>query len=141
MKEIMLSDMPVEQRCQVLKDSCDSISEGRYLVKFTQEDKNDERQRLKDVSMEIAAIEDEFSVVKSEYKAKLKPLIEERASTLENLKAGGIYQTGEIYKFIDSENAEVGFYDPSGHLIEERGLTKEERQRTMFQSLRTGTNN
>lgn len=135
----MLSDTAIEKRAEILRDSCDQIQEGRYLIRFTQEEKNDERKRFTDTSMEIAAIEDELAGIRAEYKARIKPLVEARGQCMDNLKAGGIYKTGEMYKFIDNEAGEVGFYDPNGVLIEERGLTKEERQRTVFQTMRTGT--
>lgn len=41
MKDIMLADTPVEQRAQILRDSCDQIVERSYTRKFDQE----ERQR------------------------------------------------------------------------------------------------
>lgn len=42
MKDIMLADTPVEQREQILRDSCDQIVERSYTRKFdTQQIKKD----------------------------------------------------------------------------------------------------
>ena len=38
MKDIMLADTPVEQRAQILRDSCDQIVERSYTRKFDQEE-------------------------------------------------------------------------------------------------------
>ena len=38
MKDIMLAELPVEQRAQILKDSCDKIEERSYLSKYDQEE-------------------------------------------------------------------------------------------------------
>lgn len=44
MKDIMLADTPVEQRAQILRDSCDQIVERSYTRKFDQEEINERRQ-------------------------------------------------------------------------------------------------
>lgn len=41
MKDIMLADTPVEQRAQILRDSCDQIVERSYTRKFDQEEINE----------------------------------------------------------------------------------------------------
>lgn len=43
MKDIMLADTPVEQRAQILRDSCDQIVERSYTRKFDQEEINERR--------------------------------------------------------------------------------------------------
>lgn len=46
MKDIMLADTPVEQRAQILRDSCDQIVERSYTRKFDQEEINERRADL-----------------------------------------------------------------------------------------------
>ena len=46
MKDIMLADTPVEQRAQILRDSCDEVVEKSYLSKFSQEETNELRANL-----------------------------------------------------------------------------------------------
>jgi hypothetical protein len=142
MKDIMLADTPIEQRAQILKDSCDKIEERSYLSKYDQEETNLLRAELANVSIKLGTIQEELDGIKSDYKGKLKPLQERIDKILHNLKNGGEYVRGECYKFIDQEEERVGWYTPEGYLLEERPITQEERQRTVQMEIRrTGTDN
>ncbi|UVY46877.1 MAG: hypothetical protein [Bacteriophage sp.] len=142
MKDIMLAELPVEQRAQILKDSCDKIEERSYLSKYDQEETNLLRAELANVSIQLGTIQEELDGIKSDYKGKLKPLQERIDKILYNLKNGGEYVRGECYKFIDQEEERVGWYTPDGYLLEERPITQEERQRTVQMEIRrTGTDN
>lgn len=142
MKDIMLADTPIEQRAQILKDSCDKIEERSYLSKYDQEETNLLRAELANVSIQLGTIQEELDGIKSDYKGKLKPLQERIDKILYNLKNGGEYVRGECYKFIEQEEERVGWYTPDGYLLEERPITQEERQRTVQMEIRrTGTDN
>lgn len=142
MKDIMLAELSVEQRAQILKDSCDKIEERSYLSKYDQEETNLLRAELANVSIQLGTIHEELDGIKSDYKGKLKPLQERIDKILYNLKNGGEYVRGECYKFIDQEEERVGWYTPDGYLLEERPITQEERQRTVQMEIRrTGTDN
>lgn len=138
----MLSDTPIVQRAQILRDSCDQIEERHYTRKFEQSETNEKREELASVSIQIAETLDELAEARAFFKSKLKPLEERKGKILEELKSGGEFIKGETYKFVDSEEGKVGWYSPEGYKIEERDIRAEERQRTMFQSIRaTGTDN
>lgn len=142
MKDIMLAETPIEQRAQILRDSCDQIEERSYTRKFEQEEINDLRAELAGVSIKLQELDEELADVKSDFKNKTKPLQERIGKILDELKVGGEYVKGECYKFIDPDTAEVGWYSPEGYLLESRNMKPEERQRTAFQTLRrTGTDN
>jgi 5-methylthioribose kinase len=136
MQEIMLSDQPIEQRTQILRDSCDQIEERSYTRKFDQSESNDLRAELAQVSIMIQTLVEELSEIKAEYKGKTKPLAERVSRILGDLKSGGEYVRGECFKFIDPDEGKVGWYSPEGYLLEERDIRSEERQRTAFQTLR-----
>lgn len=76
MKDIMLAKLPVEQRAQILKYSCDKIEERSYLSKYDQEETNLLRAELANVSIQLGTIQEELDGIKSDYKGKLKPLQE-----------------------------------------------------------------
>lgn len=142
MKDIMLADSPIEQRAQILKDSCDKIEERSYLSKYDQEETNLLRAELANVSIQLGTIQEELEGIKSDYKGKLKPLQERIDKILHNLKNGGEYVRGECYKFIDQDEERVGWYTPDGYLLEERPINQEERQKTIHMEVRrTGTDN
>lgn len=142
MKDIMLADTPIEQRAQILRDSCDQIEERSYTRKFEQEEINDLRAELAGVSIQLQTLDGELADIRADFKGKTKPLQERVGKILDELKAGGEYVKGECYKFIEPDTGEVGWYSPEGYLLESRAMKPEEKQRTAFQTLRkTGTDN
>lgn len=150
MKDVMLADTPIEQRAQILRDSCDKIVEKCYTRKFNTEETNEKRAELANVSIQIADLEEKLAEIRADYKGRIKPLIERMGKIRGELKSGGEWITGECYQFLDAEENKVALYDPNGYKIEERDMRPEERSRTIFQGIRenmkvqmskTGTDN
>jgi hypothetical protein len=142
MKDIMLADTPIEQREQILRDSCDQIVERSYTQKFDQEEINERRADLVSASIRVADLEQELAEIRADYKGKIKPLQERISKLRDELKAGGEYVKGDCFKFVDEDEKMVGFYTPTGYLLEQRAMTQEERQRNVFRAIRnekTGT--
>lgn len=146
----MLADTPIEQRAQILRDSCDKIVEKCYTRKFNTEETNEKRAELANVSIQIADLEEKLAEIRADYKGRIKPLIERMGKIRGELKSGGEWVTGECYQFLDAEENKVALYDPNGYKIEERDMRPEERSRTIFQGIRenmkvqmskTGTDN
>ena len=141
MSDIMLAELPIEQRAQVLRDSCDQIEERHYTKKFDQGELNERREELQTVSIQLKNLNEDLRDIRADYKARIKPVEERRNNILEELKSGGEYMKSETYKFIDPELGKVAWYTPEGYKIEERDMNKDERSRTIFQISRTGTDN
>ncbi|MBT9899720.1 hypothetical protein GPL09_15085 [Bacteroides thetaiotaomicron] len=139
MKDIMLADTPVEQRAQILRDSCDQIVERSYTRKFDQEEINERKADLANVAIQKADLEQSLAEIRADYKGKIKPLEERIVKLRDELKAGGDWIKGECYKFVDEEEKMVGFYSPEGYLLEQRTMTQEERQRNIFRAIRGNT--
>lgn len=144
MDSILFPNDPVEAREQLLRDNCDQIVERSYTRSFTQNEVNDRRAELEQVSIQVSELEQQLAEIRADYKGRIKPLLERRSKILDELKARGEWVTGECYKFVDVEEGKAGFYAPEGNLLEERPITPEERQRNIIQTtrsafLRTGT--
>lgn len=141
MKEVMLQEMPVEERENVLRDSCYSVVEKMgYLHRYTPQETNEKRKELADVSITLRDLEDELSSIRESYKARMKPIQEEINAIISKLKQGGDYVSGDCYKFIDESEGMVGIYSPEGYLVENRPILPEERQMSIFRNLgQTGT--
>ena len=139
MKDIMLADTPVEQREEILRNSCDQILERSYTRKFDQEEINERRSELANVIIQIADLEQELAEVRADYKGKIKPLQERVSKLRDELKVGGDWIKGDCFKFVDEVEGKVGIYSPEGYLLEQRPMTQDERQRNVFRALRTGT--
>lgn len=139
MKDIMLADTPVEQREEILRNSCDQILERSYTRKFDQEEINERRSELANVIIQIADLEQELAEVRADYKGKIKPLQERVSKLRDELKVGGDWIKGDCFKFVDEDEGKVGIYSPEVYLLEQRPMTQDERQRNVFRALRTGT--
>lgn len=136
MKDVMLSETPVEQREQILRDSCDQILERSYTRKFDQAEINEKRADLANVSIQMQELDRELAEYRATIKGKIKPLAERYGKILEELKTGGEWIKGDCYKFVDEEEKMVGIYSPEGYKLEERPMTQEERQRTIMSVIR-----
>ena len=139
MKDIMLADTPVEQREEILRNSCDQILERSYTRKFDQDEINERRSELANVIIQIADLEQELAEVRVDYKGKIKPLQERVSKLRDELKVGGDWIKGDCFKFVDEDEGKVGIYSPEGYLLEQRPMTQDERQRNVFRAIRTGT--
>lgn len=147
MKDIMLADTPIEQREQILRDSCDQIVERSYTRRFDQQEINERRASLANVSIQIADLEQELAEIRADYKGRIKPLQERIVKLRDELKAGGDWVKGDCFKFVFEDEGMVGFYSPEGHLLEACPMTQEEKQKNVFRMIRetsvekTGTDN
>ena len=139
MKDIMLADSPVEEREEILRNSCDQILERSYTRKFDQDEINERRSELANVIIQIADLEQELAEVRADYKGKIKPLQERVSKLRDELKVGGDWIKGDCFKFVDEDEGKVGIYSPEGYLLEQRPMTQDERQRNVFRAIRTGT--
>ena len=135
------------QREQFIKDNADKVENKGYMKPYTPEELQGHKEKLANVSIEIAEIEAEMKQVQAEYKGRLKPLKEARANMVSNIKAKAEYVHEPCYRFTDQETKTTEFYNKEGDLVEERPATADEMQPTLFavrgfnQADKTGTNN
>ena len=128
------------QREAFLKDNCDACEQKGYMKPYTPEELQGHKEKLANVSIEIAEIEAEKKQVEADFKGRLKPLKESRAIMVSNIKSKAEYVNEICYRFTDQETKETGFYNKDGKLIECRPATADELQPTIFSVVRTGTN-
>ena len=139
-------DNPI-QREQFIKDNADKVENNGYMKPYTPEELQGHKEKLANVSIEIAEIEAEMKQVQAEYKGRLKPLKEARANMVSNIKAKAEYVHEPCYRCTDQETKTTEFYNKEGDLVEERPATADEMQPTLFavrgfnQADKTGTNN
>ena len=129
------------QREAFLKDNCDACEQKGYMKPYTPEELQGHKEKLANVSIEIAEIEAEMKQVQAEYKGKLKPLKESRSMMVSNIKSKAEYVNEVCYRFTDQDTKETGYYNKDGKLIECRPATADELQPNIFSIARkTGTN-
>lgn len=139
-KDLGLEYKNLAQREAFLKDNCDAIENKGYMKPYSPEELQGHKEKLANVSIEIAEIEAEMKQVAQSYKGKLKPLKESRGIMVSNIKSKAEYVTEICYKFVDQEAGMTGYYNSEGRLIESRPSTADELQPNIFDTIRTGTN-
>ena len=129
------------QREAFLKDKCDACEQKGYMKPYTPEELQGHKEKLANVSIEIAEIEAEKKQVEADFKGRLKPLKESRAIMVSNIKSKAEYVNEVCYRFTDQETKETGYYNKEGILVECRPATADELQPNIFSMVRkTGTN-
>ncbi len=129
------------QREAFLKDNCDACEQKGYMKPYTPEELQGHKEKLANVSIEIAEIEAEKKQVEADFKGRLKPLKESRAIMVSNIKSKAEYVNEVCYRFTDQETKETGYYNKEGILVECRPATADELQPNIFSVVRkTGTN-
>lgn len=129
------------QREAFLKDNCDACEQKGYMKSYTPEELQGHKEKLANVSIEIAEIEAEKKQVEADFKGRLKPLKESREIMVSNIKSKAEYVNEVCYRFTDQETKETGYYNKDGILVECRPATADELQPNIFSVVRkTGTN-
>lgn len=139
------------ERRRFLEDNADAVEEKGYMRAYSPEELQGHKESLANTMIAISAIEEELQAVKTEFKAKLKPLQEKKTQMVANIKAKAEYVTENCFKFVDREARMTGYYNADGDLVEARPSTANEMQLNMFinhdfganaqvQELRDGTN-
>lgn len=129
------------QREAFLKDNCDACEQKGYMKPYTPEELQGHKEKLANVSIEIAEIEAEKKQVEADFKGRLKPLKESRAIMVSNIKSKAEYVNEVCYRFTNQETKETGYYNKEGILVECRPATADELQPNIFSMVRkTGTN-
>ena len=139
MKEIMCADVPLQEREQILRDNCDKIVERSYTRKFDGDSMDVKKSELANVLIKMNELQEELKEIRQDYKERIKPLEERLGDLREEIKVGGEWVKGDCFLFIDRDENRAGLYAPDGSLIEERPRTKEERQKSIMEVIRTGT--
>ncbi len=134
--------LPMEERADYLRNTCDGTEEVSYSRVFTPEELAKQRELLTDASIKLADIDEEKKAAMDAFKEQAKPYVEQKNKAIENLRTKAETVTEECFKYFDEETKMVGFYNKEGNLVSSRPAFPNEMQKTMFQVLRKdGTNN
>lgn len=126
-------------RIELLKNSCDKVEELGYTKAIPSERLEELKNQLVDVSIQIKDVKADAKESARQYKEQLKQLETEQGKITDQLKARSEYVTEQCFKIVDQELGQVGYYNSDGLLVYQRPAQPDELQRTVFQTLRTGT--
>lgn len=140
LSQVLAQNYSDEDRRMFLHNNCDATENLGYMRQFSADDTALFKDELADLSISMADLEQELKDISKTTKTQLDPLKKRKKLLLSNIKQKAEYVNEECYKFIDHESSMAGFYSPEGILISSRPLKPEERQRNIFQPIKTGTN-
>lgn len=138
----LFNDVCLNERAEYLKANCDAVEKITYSKSFSSEELAEQRENLTDLSIKIADIEKELEEAKRTYKEMLKPLKEEKAVAIDNLRKKAQVVTEECCKFFDPDSKMIGYYNNEGKLVSSRPAFPDEMQLNLFRiNSSTGTDN
>lgn len=122
---------------EMLDAQADEVTEETYLQPYDTEKMMEKRKQYVDLSIEFKKITDEENEIKEEFKERKAPLKKSLDAVLANIKQGGEYVKGKLYKICDQDERVVGFYNEKGELVKQRkALPKELNSPTIFANIR-----
>ena len=127
------------EREQYLRDNADAVEEMGYTKSIPPAELDRLKDELVETVIELNNVEDEKKEVDREFTDRIKKHRKAAAKISGQLKARSEYVVEKCYKFVDG--SEVGYYNSDGELVFSRPARPEERQLTVFNTLRTGTDN
>lgn len=142
----LFQDLEPAAREEMLDAQADEVTEENFLQPYNNEEMRQQRKQYVDLSLEMKQIMDEEDEMKQQFKERKAPVKKCLDNVLANIKQGGEYVKGKLYKIIDQEKRAVGFYNSKGELVSQRkALPSELASPTLFgatrvMSLKTGTN-
>lgn len=124
--------MPAKDRRDNLQAMAHSIENTSYYVNLTQDELDVRREKLTDNFIKISDIKNELDQVTKKLKSEQKPLIEENAELLQNIKTKTEEKSGVLYHVDDQEAGMMNSYDEDGYLVSSRRLRPDEKQSSIF---------
>lgn len=129
-----------DARRKFLEANCDKVEDYGYMKRFQPDEIDHRKTLLAEISIKIAELEEAKKKAMDEFKALLKSPGEEKAELLQDLKNGASFVKELCYKFVYHDEDMAVYYNADGEMVSSRPLFPEEKQTTIFQIHRTGTN-
>lgn len=139
MQKELGKEYPLVERVRFLESNADVVENIGYMKPFDPDEIQQQKEILAECSVKRNTLEEELKDIKDSYKEKIKPYTEQIQDCLKHIKEGSEYVKEDCYKFVDQEEGLVGYYNRHGDLVSVRQIKPEERQATLFQTIRTGT--
>lgn len=140
MEKFIFQDIKdLKERKQAIIDNAENAEKKTYNKPLTEEQVEEERQKLLDAVLNKQELEEE----KKAYLAAMKQHIDVHAETMrkssELLRTKSKLITEECYKLVDDVEHKVGYYNAEGMLVDERPARQAELQPRLFSLKPTGT--
>lgn len=128
MEAKIFQDTPIAEREAIITANASSQEEMPIQKHFTEEEINEKRRLHINNAIAIKKKMEEFKLFKQGIDEFIKPLAEENAYLLANVRAGYVEVNQQVYLFEDHENGMMNYYDNIGDLVHSRRMLPHERQ-------------
>lgn len=140
MDKRIFPDLSGRELIENLEANADDAEDRTYYVPLSEEEIIELKDKFANLSIKLAKIEERKKMAMDEFKLEMAPLIEEKGIILNEIKMGAREEEGIVFKFVDYDQAMVGFYNQQGILVDSRpAMQDERRQLTISSARRTGT--
>lgn len=113
---------------EFLEANSESIEEKEYFRYFDQTEVAELKDELAETDIKINDIEVKKKEVNDEFSFQLKPLVLQKKEILSGIKQNGRLVTENLYKLVNWDDGQVGYYNKNGILVETRVLKPGEGQ-------------
>lgn len=136
MPQAIYQDLEPQERLAKIKETADQVVEHNYKRPYSEEEVTEIRKKISDLCVQISDLERELASVKAQYKSAITPLEQSREDLIGDLRSGGDYVDEDCYVFMDFSIGKAGLYNGEGVLLNEKDITPEMSQSTIFSALR-----
>jgi len=142
MDNFLGKELSAKERLALLQNNCDKVEMMGYTRPFSEEELVEMKDELANKSIELSNISEEKKAAQAAFKAKMQPVSARIGTLLKNIREKATYTNESLFKFVDSEEKMVGYYNSDGELIDSltRRAKQDELQGNIFH-MKTGTNN
>lgn len=127
---------PIEDIRRILQDNADKVEQTEYLKPLTQEEMDVRREEMVENAVKLSDLSDQLKQIKADYKGKIEPLSLRQKEILQELRSKQARVDGTLYHIANHEDSIMETYDDSGIILSTRRLRPEEKQGTIFSTLR-----
>ncbi len=140
MEKQLLLDTPLNQRAEILRDSCYKVLEGEtYTRRLSEEEVVERKTMLFERVAKIQALQEELKEIKKDYSDRLKELDGDKTILVQEIKFESESKIGNLYAIDDQDSGMMALYDETGALVSSRPLKPEERQASLLTMKKNGT--
>lgn len=115
-----------------------NITEEDYTRTLSEDELNVRKTSLAEVSIKLAALEEEKKEIMDKHKLKVKGPKSEQASLLESIKHRSERMYGKLFAIDEPEDNMMYFFDSTGQCVNMRAMLPSEKQ-TKLRTLKNGT--
>lgn len=130
--QTFLKDYDRETRLDILRDGSEKIEQTTYMQPLTPDELDAKREQLAEILIKHSDLNDELYGIKSEFKGKMKPLKEESAKIIGEIKTKQSMKSGTLYHIANHESGMMESYDELGEFVSMRRLRPDEKQANLF---------